>query len=505
MKGFSLRWMDACGWGGCGEGNRGALCFAGYVALCFWLQFSLQNLYIACTYADHTTRTSTLLTGVFLSCMVLCLAGLLAASALGRRAPFAAAGRVLTVATAVLLLIQALVAAEYRLATTMALSVCAGCFTAVACLRWGCAPRGESVLGALGETFAANVVALVLLLLLFGGFGQVVWLDLPLGWHKAALVAVLEATVVAVHVLCPPCPEPDGEGPVAVGPQRRAAWRNALLGQGRLFAGLALLTFGATLHWEINAMRYGNAFDVAWDWFGHRVEATPMAACFIVLLLAVLVVALVLMRLVGDRAHPRTLLTVAFYAVGCAFFVPGLLGFEAASSAGVTMVGMVLFCMCAAVLLCRARSVLEVPLAALVALFWLTVCVGLGLGLLVSWAIAPDVSGSAVFCMALVALSLFVVMVAPSLLFSANTPATETGAEVAEPDRVAARCRALALEHQLSPRETEVMELAARGYSAPAIATTLFISENTVKVHMRHIYDKVGVHTKQGLIELVEG
>ena len=49
------------------------------------------------------------------------------------------------------------------------------------------------------------------------------------------------------------------------------------------------------------------------------------------------------------------------------------------------------------------------------------------------------------------------------------------------------------------------MELAARGYSAPAVATTLFISENTVKVHMRHIYDKVGVHTKQGLIELVEG
>lgn len=44
----------------------------------------------------------------------------------------------------------------------------------------------------------------------------------------------------------------------------------------------------------------------------------------------------------------------------------------------------------------------------------------------------------------------------------------------------------------LTEREVEVMELIARGRSNPAIAQELFISEKTVKNHIRHIYDKLG-------------
>lgn len=36
------------------------------------------------------------------------------------------------------------------------------------------------------------------------------------------------------------------------------------------------------------------------------------------------------------------------------------------------------------------------------------------------------------------------------------------------------------------------------------ICETCFISKNTVDTHLKHIYDKMGVRSKQGLIDLVE-
>jgi DNA-binding NarL/FixJ family response regulator len=48
----------------------------------------------------------------------------------------------------------------------------------------------------------------------------------------------------------------------------------------------------------------------------------------------------------------------------------------------------------------------------------------------------------------------------------------------------------------LSAREREVHELLAQGRSNREIARALFISESTTKVHVRHIYEKLGVHTR---------
>jgi DNA-binding NarL/FixJ family response regulator len=45
----------------------------------------------------------------------------------------------------------------------------------------------------------------------------------------------------------------------------------------------------------------------------------------------------------------------------------------------------------------------------------------------------------------------------------------------------------------LSPRETEVLTLVAAGQSNPSIAATLFISEATVKTHLLHVFEKLGV------------
>lgn len=45
----------------------------------------------------------------------------------------------------------------------------------------------------------------------------------------------------------------------------------------------------------------------------------------------------------------------------------------------------------------------------------------------------------------------------------------------------------------LTPRETEVLALVAQGNSNPTIAKTLFLSEATVKTHLLHAFEKLGV------------
>ena len=48
----------------------------------------------------------------------------------------------------------------------------------------------------------------------------------------------------------------------------------------------------------------------------------------------------------------------------------------------------------------------------------------------------------------------------------------------------------------LSPREREVWELMAQGLSNRDIASRLFLSESTVKVHIRHVFEKLGAKTR---------
>lgn len=65
-------------------------------------------------------------------------------------------------------------------------------------------------------------------------------------------------------------------------------------------------------------------------------------------------------------------------------------------------------------------------------------------------------------------------------------------------------CALLADCHMLSVREAEVLYLLARGRNATFIAGELFISANTAKSHIRHVYQKLEIHSQQALIDLVE-
>ena len=66
-------------------------------------------------------------------------------------------------------------------------------------------------------------------------------------------------------------------------------------------------------------------------------------------------------------------------------------------------------------------------------------------------------------------------------------------------DRISKQCLVLQQEYGLSTRETEVCEAIARGLSMATIAERLFISENTVRTHSRHIYAKLDIHSRQEL------
>lgn len=70
-------------------------------------------------------------------------------------------------------------------------------------------------------------------------------------------------------------------------------------------------------------------------------------------------------------------------------------------------------------------------------------------------------------------------------------------------DVVAERCAELGACHGLTDREVEVMQYICRGHSKGSIAALMGISEHTVREHSKHLYAKLGVHSKQEIVELV--
>ncbi|MFR0706858.1 MAG: response regulator transcription factor, partial [Eggerthella lenta] len=64
-------------------------------------------------------------------------------------------------------------------------------------------------------------------------------------------------------------------------------------------------------------------------------------------------------------------------------------------------------------------------------------------------------------------------------------------------------CERLGSQRGLTAREVEVLQLLCKGRSKSYIAESLFISENTVRSHSKHIYAKLDVHSKQEILDLI--
>ncbi len=54
----------------------------------------------------------------------------------------------------------------------------------------------------------------------------------------------------------------------------------------------------------------------------------------------------------------------------------------------------------------------------------------------------------------------------------------------------------------ITPRELEILQLMAEGMSNKEIAAHVFVSENTVKTHSSHVFDKLGVKRRTQAVQL---
>lgn len=70
-------------------------------------------------------------------------------------------------------------------------------------------------------------------------------------------------------------------------------------------------------------------------------------------------------------------------------------------------------------------------------------------------------------------------------------------------DSIDACCSSLSDRYQLTHKETEILRYLVRGRSVQSIAEEIFVSENTIKTHMRHLYQKLDVHNREELMRLL--
>ncbi len=131
-------------------------------------------------------------------------------------------------------------------------------------------------------------------------------------------------------------------------------------------------------------------------------------------------------------------------------------------------------------------------------------------GTLVGWANAETLRQGDLALTAIALVSVYLLLLAAIVLFRnrSNAPGAamaEEGADlpVTPEEALCQRCAVLAERYGFTPRESDIFLLLAQGYTMPAISERLFVSENTVKSHVKRIYQKLGIHTRSELIDLV--
>lgn len=74
---------------------------------------------------------------------------------------------------------------------------------------------------------------------------------------------------------------------------------------------------------------------------------------------------------------------------------------------------------------------------------------------------------------------------------------------VARKHELSSRVADVSREHKLSAREEEVLLLLAQHKTVGSIERELFIANGTAKAHVRHIYQKLDIHTRQELFDML--
>lgn len=119
----------------------------------------------------------------------------------------------------------------------------------------------------------------------------------------------------------------------------------------------------------------------------------------------------------------------------------------------------------------------------------------------------PSLDGERATHQVVLALVLSLMLVLVLLQYRAASATPERAAQTDHPSvgaLIETTCARLASEHGLTPREQEVFVMLARGYAPAYIAETFIVSDSTVRSHVKSIYHKMGVSSREELIVLVD-
>ena len=82
-------------------------------------------------------------------------------------------------------------------------------------------------------------------------------------------------------------------------------------------------------------------------------------------------------------------------------------------------------------------------------------------------------------------------------------PVAQGEAREFEQNRLAAKCHELAHQTGLTAREEDILLLVAQRMTLGQISRELYIGSNTVKTHMKHLYQKLDVHSRDEVLALL--
>lgn len=139
---------------------------------------------------------------------------------------------------------------------------------------------------------------------------------------------------------------------------------------------------------------------------------------------------------------------------------------------------------------------------------WMVYAVSIALGRYLGGLIATGGNTSLIIAVMTYALTLTAILVINDRSFFESRLFTDLDMPVAARstyDNIDEGCVRLGRDYGLTDREVEIVKLLCKGRSKSYIAETLFISENTVRSHSRHIYQKLDVHSKQDIMDMVTG
>lgn len=79
----------------------------------------------------------------------------------------------------------------------------------------------------------------------------------------------------------------------------------------------------------------------------------------------------------------------------------------------------------------------------------------------------------------------------------------EGNGEAVRKQELVDRCELLAKRFGLTSRETEVLILLAQRKTVGMIERELYIANGTAKAHVRHVYQKFDIHSREELFDLL--